>query len=66
MLFALNYPSLVEKLIVVDVAPVAYSTFGYHLNLIRHLKAIDLKQLQSRRQADEFLKSRIPVFFYST
>jgi esterase len=60
MLFARNYPSLVEKLVVVDIAPVAYSKFSYHLSLIHHLRAIDLKQLKSRRQADEFLKPRIP------
>jgi hypothetical protein len=63
MLFALNYPSFVEKLVIVDVAPVAYNTFNYHLNLIRHLKSIDLKQIKSRRQADELLKPHITVIY---
>lgn len=53
MQFALDYPGRVEKLVVVDIAPVTYEP--RHDDVITGLKAIPLQTLKSRREADEIL-----------
>lgn len=53
MQFALDHPERVEKLVVVDIAPVAYAP--RHDEVIAGLKAIPLESLKSRREADEIL-----------
>lgn len=50
MQFALNYPQRVEKLIVVDIAPVLYP--AHHNEVFAGLNALDLSALGSRRDAD--------------
>jgi pimeloyl-ACP methyl ester carboxylesterase len=54
MTFASKYPELVEKLIVVDVAPVSYGSehYGYHLDLMRNLKKLNLDEIRTRKQAE--------------
>jgi pimeloyl-ACP methyl ester carboxylesterase len=58
MRLALSRPSLVERLVVVDVAPVAYhhSFAGY----IEALQRIDLAGLRRRAEADQALQEAIP------
>ncbi len=53
MQFALDHPERVEKLVVVDIAPVEYEP--RHDDVIAGLKAIPLATLKSRREADEIL-----------
>lgn len=60
MRLALEYPDSVKKLVVVDMAPKNYT--GGHEAIFEALFALDLEHLESRRQADEFLKARIPEF----
>lgn len=61
MLFALKYPDFVNKLIVADIAPVAYSgefdkgQTVFHQELIKTLLSIDLKHLNSRDEAEKLL-----------
>jgi len=61
MLFALNHPSLVEKLVVVDAPPAstqAHTTpFKKYITLMRNMP---LKSIVSRREADKWLKEEIP------
>jgi esterase len=58
MRLALSRPSLVDRLVVVDVAPVAYrhSFAGY----IEALSRIDLSALRRRSEADQALAEAIP------
>lgn len=58
MYLALNFPHLVECLIVVDIAPVEYS--ADRSVYIQALKDLPLKSLTSRNHADNLLQQRIP------
>lgn len=58
MLFALTYPGRIEKLIVLDIAPVRYT--HSHAGYIRALMALDLDTLKSRSEADKLLRDSIP------
>lgn len=60
MQFAVDHPEMVDKLIVVDIGPKAYPSG--HQAIFDALFALDLEQLDSRKDADEFLQSRIPDF----
>lgn len=62
MWFALNYPAYVDKLIVVDIAPVSYNhSFA---PLIAALKALPLANLDNRKQAEAYLCDAIPELSY--
>jgi len=58
MLLALQQPALIQKLIIVDIAPVAYT--HSHLGNIQALRAIDLGAISSRKDADAILQADIP------
>ena len=57
MQLALNHPDLIEKLIIVDIAPVQYS--AHHDDVFKGLFAIDLKNLKSRGEADQTLSEYV-------
>ncbi len=62
--FAKNYPNIISKLIVVDIAPVNYSQYGtyeitFHENIIESLLQLNLKLLKSRNEADILLSDSI-------
>ncbi|MDD5463069.1 MAG: alpha/beta fold hydrolase [Methylococcales bacterium] len=62
MWFALNYPEHMDKLVVVDIAPVSYKhSFD---NLIQALKALPLHEISNRKQAELLLASAIPELSY--
>jgi pimeloyl-ACP methyl ester carboxylesterase len=50
MAFAVKYPQLLSKLIVVDISPNYYPP--HHQKIIEGLNSIDLKSLQTRQEAD--------------
>ncbi len=58
MMLALRHPELVRRLIVADIAPVAYS--HSHSGLIRAMRALDPQRLSSRAEADALLAARLP------
>jgi pimeloyl-ACP methyl ester carboxylesterase len=60
MLTALRHPGLVERLVVVDVAPVAYDHASEFDGYITAMRAIDLGTLRSRSEADEALRAAVP------
>ncbi|MEZ4983868.1 MAG: alpha/beta fold hydrolase [Saprospiraceae bacterium] len=60
MQFALQHPEMVNKLVVVDMAPKAYS--GGHETILEALKALPLGEIADRSEADDFLKERISDF----
>jgi pimeloyl-ACP methyl ester carboxylesterase len=62
MWLALNYPDLVQNLIVVDIAPIAYKhSFE---PLINALKNLPLAELSNRKQAELLLADIIPDLSY--
>lgn len=58
MLFAVEYPEKVNKLIVADIAPRYYPP--HHQNIIKALNAVDFTLVKSRKEIDEILKKYIP------
>jgi pimeloyl-ACP methyl ester carboxylesterase len=58
MNFAVKYPERVCKLIVGDIAPRYYPI--HHQVILEGLNALNLSQLQSRKEADELLAPYIP------
>ncbi|ANW97137.1 alpha/beta hydrolase [Wenyingzhuangia fucanilytica] len=58
MLFAVEYPELVEKLIVADIAPKFY--VPHHHTIIDALNSVDFSQLKLRTEVDDILKQTIP------
>jgi pimeloyl-ACP methyl ester carboxylesterase len=58
MCFALTHTTLVERLVVLDIAPVAYR--NEYQALIESMAALPLAELTSRRHADELLAWSIP------
>ncbi len=60
MQLALSYPDLVEKLLVVDIAPVAYpEDADGHMNVLAGMDSIKPDEIRSRAQAEEILKEYI-------
>ena len=60
MLAALRHPEVVARLVVVDVAPVAYDHSEEFARYIAAMQAIDLDTLERRAQADEALRDAVP------
>ena len=60
MQFAVDFPDMVEKLIVVDIGP--FSKSGGHGYIFDALLSIDLKKIKSRKEADDLLGQRITDF----
>ncbi len=57
MEFAVNYSDLVEKLIIVDIAPAKYKV--HHYSLIDAMESLDFDFIKSRKEADELLSNSI-------
>lgn len=57
MQFAVDYPHLISKLIVVDIAPKAYPI--HHDLIIESLKALNFEVIITRKEADEKLAETI-------
>ncbi|PWA06958.1 alpha/beta fold hydrolase [Flavobacterium psychrotolerans] len=60
MLFAVNYPEKVDKLIVADIGPKYYSP--HHQEILAGLNAVDFSKKPERNQVDEILKTHISDF----
>ncbi len=60
MQFALDFPEMVEKLIVVDIGP--FSNNGGHELIFEALRALDLEKIKTRKDADDILKIKISDF----
>ena len=53
MFFAIKYPDLIDKLMVIDIGPKYYPV--HHDVILEGLKAIDIKSISSRQEADDKL-----------
>lgn len=58
MKFAQNYPEMLSKLIVADIAPKQYPV--HHQQILEGLKALDFEKLKNRGEADKVLQDFIP------
>ncbi len=58
MQFALEYPDMVEKLVVLDIAPKSYK--GGHEVILAALNSLDLSTLTDRKEAEAHLLKTIP------
>ncbi|MEM6318342.1 MAG: alpha/beta fold hydrolase [Bacteroidota bacterium] len=57
MQFALNYPDLVNKLVVVDIAPKLYA--AGHEAIFKALLSVDFTKVQSRKDVDKWISTSI-------
>lgn len=60
MVVALRHPELIDRLVVVDIAPTAGGDIGVFNHLLSSLAELDLDQIESRTAADEALQEKIP------
>jgi pimeloyl-ACP methyl ester carboxylesterase len=60
MQFALMNPELVDKLVIVDVAPRRYASA--HDDILDAMCSLKLRELSTRQQADDAIAKRIPAF----
>lgn len=51
------YPSKIEKLVVVDIAPKSYPI--HHDTIVAGLRSLDLSQINSRKEADDQLAKKV-------
>ena len=58
MFFAVRYPELLSKLIVVDIAPRAYPV--HHQAVLNAFAAVKIDQIQSRQEAEEQMMPLVP------
>ncbi len=56
--FALDFPDMVEKLVVVDMSPFANN--GEHGSIFKALMSLDLEKISSRNAAENLLATGIP------
>ena len=57
MQMALQYPEIIKRLVIIDIAPVKYQhSFN---DLIDSLKSLPLEQISSRHEADKYLRSTV-------
>jgi len=60
MQFALDFPEMVEKLIVIDIGP--FSNNGGHELIFEALLSIDVEKIKTRKDAEDFLHDKVPGF----
>lgn len=60
MTFALNYDGILDKLVVSDIAPIAYP--AHHNEVIKALKSINFDLLKTRKEVEEVLSQYISDF----
>lgn len=58
MQFALNYPEMVERLVVVDIGPT--ENVSNHQAIYDALLSLPIEEMQNRKEAEAFLGNRIP------
>ncbi len=58
MMAAVRDPDMVERLVVIDIAPVAYPP--HHLALVRAMRGLDLTDIKRRSEVDQALAAAIP------
>lgn len=60
MVLALRHPELIDRLVVVDIAPTTGGSMGVFEHLLSSLAGLDLDEVKSRGDADSALSQPIP------
>ncbi len=67
MYFALTQPQLIDKLVILDIAPKSYASFSNyaqitnnHLLIIESMMKVDFSSVKSRQEVDTQLKQQLP------
>ncbi|SFE09922.1 alpha/beta fold hydrolase [Thermophagus xiamenensis] len=67
MRFCLDYPEMIEKLVVLDIAPKSYRSFSNyaevtadHQKIVKELMSLNPSQYKDRREIDQVLKKSFP------
>ena len=60
MVTALENPQLVDKLVVVDIAPLPAPGIEESEDVVMALRNVDLSSVQSKKEADSMMASTIP------
>jgi esterase len=60
MVLALCHAAKVERLVVADISPVAYSTGSEFAGYMQAMRALDLSQVEHRSDADRLLEPAVP------
>lgn len=63
MLLALRHPTLVRRLVIVDIAPVPYAHMDEFTGYIDGMLGMDLASVKDRSDADEALRAAVPSTF---
>ena len=58
MVMAMTEPDLIDRLVIVDIAPAISESS--HLHLVQALRAVDLESIERRAEADAWLADEIP------
>lgn len=61
MKLSLQYPEIIQKLIIVDISPNADLNTQSLGVFIKYMRAIDLSKIQKRSEVDEILRENVPV-----
>lgn len=61
MKLSLQYPELIQKLVVVDISPNADLNTQSLGVFIKYMRAIDLSKIKKRSEVDELLRENVPV-----
>jgi pimeloyl-ACP methyl ester carboxylesterase len=59
MTFALEYPEMVNKLVVVDISPRQYPERAIHTKVLSIMMSMDLNKIQSRAEAEAYIDSML-------
>ncbi|MBE0661848.1 MAG: alpha/beta fold hydrolase [Bacteroidales bacterium] len=59
MNFAIEHPYMVQKLVIVDISPRAYSTRSIHEDIISAMESVNFDEVDYRKDVEEKLKSHI-------
>lgn len=57
MNFALEYPHMVQKLVVIDISPRAYQLKNTHQSILTAINSIDLNHVHARTEIEQILKN---------
>ncbi len=60
MFFALTYDGILDKLIVADIAPRAYT--AHHHDVLKALNAVDFNTISTRKEAEALMTEHLPDF----
>ena len=60
MVTALKYPQLVDKVVVVDVAPAQARGTEVTEDVVTALRSVDLSSVQSKKEADAMMEQSVP------